>query len=67
MYNQRVLPFLRRRNLDIKYNFGIYVFAFNDYFHHLPKAIAGNDGDSISFWSDFIQDKPFNYFGKPVY
>ena len=48
------------------YSEGAYL-AFNDYFHRLPKAIAGSDGDCISFWSDFIQGKPLNYFGKPMY
>jgi hypothetical protein len=30
------------------YSEGAYL-AFNDYFHHLPKSIAGSDGDCIRF------------------
>ena len=41
--------------------------AFNDYFHHLPKDIAGNDGACISFWTNFSQGKSLNYFNKPVF
>ena len=41
--------------------------AFNDYFHHLPKQIAGSDGDCLTFWSDFKQGKSLNYFNNPIF
>ena len=48
------------------YSEGKYL-AFNDYFHHLPKNIAGSDGDCLTFWSDFEQGKSLNYFNYLVF
>ena len=41
--------------------------AFNDYFHHLPKDIAGSDGDCLTFWLAFEQGKSLNYFNQPIF